>query len=706
MRWACFAALAACGLSAKFSSDSQTAGPVSRLLHLFRGDEPQCSKQCVEPRGSCVSGRCVCKPGFAGASCEEVKAPPAPEASIDRVMVYAEDVAAERAKRIAAAVKARRTQQKVEAPAPLQPAAANPELLKEALQASHNALLTAASVHDAEESRRAAAANEAILADSPLRDATGIMDKIGRYLKPASTTLGFVPHTTTQGPNASKLEAPMKAKSGECLDNCNGHGSCANGVCSCGAGWTGEACDIVTCPSNCNARGSCIGGSCACNFAFYGAACEYPRCKNDCNGHGYCDSGKCVCNAGYHGAACDEFKEPQPVTPAVVSLEPSQEAAERVSSFGEKVRSIAPPSCPEDCNQRGRCELDGTCTCIANYTGLACEHHCPSSCNGQGTCTGGQCVCFFGWGGVDCSMAMCCNGHGDCPTPGSCKCHPGWMGEQCEIEIKCPDPDCSGHGTCFLGTCRCQAGWAGAACHQYVPPPLPPGQTAMAGVMPGGTGAFAPMQGYRAGAPVEVYPGMIGAAGLPLSLAQQAKHETGQSAKEAMQVQGSPDCNAPHGRWSEDLKACVCEAPHHGERCEEKHCDDWDGTEGGTECSGNGVCQQGKCFCLPGFGLANNSSNAANICADMVCLADCGSHGECKDGACICETGWQGATCAEPKCLDDCSGHGRCLFPHPDAPAECLCQDGYTAPNCAERISEASPPLRGRHVELAAVRLN
>lgn len=30
----------------------------------------------------------------------------------------------------------------------------------------------------------------------------------------------------------------------------------------------------------------------------------------------------------------------------------------------------------------------------------------------------GQCICFFGWGGVDCSAAMCCNGHGDCPIPG------------------------------------------------------------------------------------------------------------------------------------------------------------------------------------------------------------------------------------------------------------------------------------------------
>lgn len=95
----------------------------------------------------------------------------------------------------------------------------------------------------------------------------------------------------------------------------------------------------------------------------------------------------------------------------------------------------------------------------------------------------------------------------------------------------------------------------------------------------------------------------------------------------------------------------------------------------GKECSGNGVCQQGKlgqqwasefsvrkCFCLPGCGwhscamclcsgqvwfgkqvfrsreslcLGCKNNMEINQGADVVCPASCGSHGECQDGECF-----------------------------------------------------------------------
>ena len=69
----------------------------------------------------------------------------------------------------------------------------------------------------------------------------------------------------------------------------------SDGSCTCGAGYTGAACD------------SCVEG-------FIG----YPDCADDacdpdpCNGHSdSCDSsdGSCTCSAGYTGAACDSCDE-------------------------------------------------------------------------------------------------------------------------------------------------------------------------------------------------------------------------------------------------------------------------------------------------------------------------------------------------------------------------------------------------------------
>jgi hypothetical protein len=55
----------------------------------------------------------------------------------------------------------------------------------------------------------------------------------------------------------------------------------------------------------------------------------------------------------------------------------------------------------------------------------------------------GRCRCNLGYGGIDCSEAMClknCNGHGTCGIDantgaGKCTCQLGFAGERCNIPI-------------------------------------------------------------------------------------------------------------------------------------------------------------------------------------------------------------------------------------------------------------------------------
>jgi hypothetical protein len=77
-----------------------------------------------------------------------------------------------------------------------------------------------------------------------------------------------------------------------CDENCNGHGNCTNGICTCFQQYTGI---------NCN--------ECSSRFE------NYPDCTPisnnlcediDCNGHGNCINGICDCNIGYQGLNCDE----------------------------------------------------------------------------------------------------------------------------------------------------------------------------------------------------------------------------------------------------------------------------------------------------------------------------------------------------------------------------------------------------------------
>ncbi|KAF2309966.1 hypothetical protein GH714_005814 [Hevea brasiliensis] len=92
---------------------------------------------------------------------------------------------------------------------------------------------------------------------------------------------------------------------------------------------------------------------------------------------------------------------------------------------------------------------------------------CPSSCYFNGDCVDGNCHCFLGFHGHDCSKRSCsgnCNGHGMCLSNGNCKCQNGYTGVDCSTAA-C-DEQCSLHGgVCDNGVCefRC-SDYAGYTC--------------------------------------------------------------------------------------------------------------------------------------------------------------------------------------------------------------------------------------------------
>merc|ERR1719271_1340104 len=107
----------------------------------------------------------------------------------------------------------------------------------------------------------------------------------------------------------------------------------------------------------------------------------------------------------------------------------------------------------------------------------ACEERvCPSACSAHGTCTEGTCVCLGGWAGDTCHRPDCpnkCSAHGTCAfwagsdSPGECECYPGFSGGDCSlaetVQRQCPN-NCNGQGLCFNGACECWDTWYGQDC--------------------------------------------------------------------------------------------------------------------------------------------------------------------------------------------------------------------------------------------------
>jgi len=119
----------------------------------------------------------------------------------------------------------------------------------------------------------------------------------------------------------------------------------------------------------------------------------------------------------------------------------------------------------------GVCDpLEARCVCEEGWGGADCSRAvCDPPC-AHGTCEGAtaRCACEPGWHGAGCDERRCLPG---CAAPrgvcdansGSCMCSPPWSGLECEV-ASCPD--CRGRGRCDArtGCCVCELGYTGCDC--------------------------------------------------------------------------------------------------------------------------------------------------------------------------------------------------------------------------------------------------
>jgi N-acetylneuraminic acid mutarotase len=250
----------------------------------------------------------------------------------------------------------------------------------------------------------------------------------------------------------------------------------------------------------------------------------------------------------------------------------------------------------------GGCQL--TSECFNDVAVLDTSDPCPSSCSGHGTCAMGQfCRCAAGFTGHDCMQPLTCpkdcSGHGQCNSDGTCACDNGWGGSACTIDIPCPGAPskCTGHGKCLdSGQCQCFAGFSSSDC-ALGSPVCPRGcsgrgycsATSQCVCNPGFTGVdcSTPFVGIQDSAHVP---------------SQKASSRSGQQPKVLSLAVSKTNVSQayvpPHKKHQVPAPTGaqfgipdVNDVGHTGVQVGK--CDD--------NCNFRGVCQDGECFCQPGF---------------------------------------------------------------------------------------------------------
>merc|ERR1711871_1353579 len=152
-----------------------------------------------------------------------------------------------------------------------------------------------------------------------------------------------------------------------------------------------------------------------------------------------------------------------------------------------------------------------------------------------------------------------------------------------------------------------------------------------------------------------------------------------------------------HGACTEEVEGalvCNCDDGCTGEACaEELKCPVG---VNGKDCSGNGVCHLGRCFCEHGFRHASGGLLACEQEIPIValppeeCINDCNGNGLCHPTLkiCLCDLEWRGIACSKPIANKPLVlpnvGQMDCL-PRPKRLAETFCQrQNFTGQDMAD----------------------
>ncbi|KAG8201591.1 hypothetical protein JTE90_011257 [Oedothorax gibbosus] len=124
-------------------------------------------------------------------------------------------------------------------------------------------------------------------------------------------------------------------------------------------------------PSDCNGHGSCVDGQCSCDANWLPPKCDQLFCKeNNCSNHGICSNEGCICHPGYFGQECNQSCQN--------------------GWYGDQCSHQCTCLNSADCNP-----ITGACLCKSGFTGNNCENVCPPGFFGENCELQCQCdTCF------------------------------------------------------------------------------------------------------------------------------------------------------------------------------------------------------------------------------------------------------------------------------------------------------------------------